>query len=63
MANLARFSRESYQEMRKVQWPTRAQIAQGTMVVVFVTAIFGIYLAVVDRIVIAIITHIDKWLT
>jgi preprotein translocase SecE subunit len=34
--------------MRKVQWPTRQQVATGTLVVGVVTAVFALYISVVD---------------
>lgn len=43
-----RFLRESWAEMRKVQWPTRQQVATGTLVVGVVTAVFALYISVVD---------------
>lgn len=58
-----RFVKESGQELRKVQWPTWPQIMQGTMVVVFVTAIFAIYLTIVDFFVVKAVHGVDRWLT
>ena len=38
-------------ELRKVQWPTRSQLAQSTAVVLLVVAIVVVYLAAVDAVV------------
>jgi len=37
-------------ELRKVSWPGRAQLAQGTGVVLIVVAIVTVYLAIVDEV-------------
>lgn len=43
-----RFVRESWAELRKVQWPTRQQVATGTLVVGVVTAVLALYISAVD---------------
>jgi preprotein translocase subunit SecE len=43
-----RFARESYGELRKVEWPGRSQVIQGTVVVIIACAIVGAYLYVAD---------------
>jgi preprotein translocase SecE subunit len=58
-----RFVAESIAELRKVQWPTRAQVVQGTLVVGFVTLVFGIYLTIVDTAASRIVQQIDTWIT
>ena len=45
------FIRESWAELRKVDWPNRAQTIQGTVVVIIAVAIVGAYLWGVDQIV------------
>ncbi len=47
----SRFLSDVIAELRKVQWPTRPQLAQATAVVIVVVAIVTIYLDVVDTIV------------
>jgi preprotein translocase subunit SecE len=42
------FVRESSAELKKVEWPRRAQVMQGTIVVILACAIVGGYLAVAD---------------
>ncbi len=43
------FIRESYAELRKVEWPSRAQVIQGTVVVIIACAIVGAYLWGADQ--------------
>ena len=43
-----RFARESAAELRKVEWPGRSQVIQGTIVVIIACAIVGAYLYVAD---------------
>jgi preprotein translocase subunit SecE len=44
------FIRESYAELRKVEWPNRSQVLQGTVVVIIACAIVGAYLWGADQI-------------
>lgn len=46
----SRFLSEVIAELRKVTWPNRAQLAQGTAVVLVVVAIVTAYLYVLDTI-------------
>lgn len=43
------FIRESVGELKKVEWPTRPQVIQGTIVVIIACAIVGAYLWGVDQ--------------
>jgi preprotein translocase subunit SecE len=45
-----RFIGESAAELRKVEWPNRNQVIQGTIVVIIACAIVGAYLFLADRI-------------
>jgi preprotein translocase subunit SecE len=45
-----RFIRESWAELKKVEWPGRAQVMQGTIVVIIACAIVGAYLYGADQI-------------
>ena len=45
-----RFVKESWAELKKVEWPGRAQVMQGTIVVIIACAIVGAYLYGVDQI-------------
>jgi preprotein translocase SecE subunit len=44
------FVRESYAELRKVDWPNRRQTFQGVVVVIIACAIVGAYLWGLDQI-------------
>ena len=43
-----RFIRESWAELKKVDWPNRNQVTQGTVVVIIACAIVGTYLWLAD---------------
>jgi preprotein translocase subunit SecE len=43
------FVRESIAELRKVEWPNRAQVIQGTIVVLIACAIVGAFLWGADQ--------------
>ncbi len=45
------FIRECIAELRKVDWPSRAQTFQGTIVVIIACAIVGFYLWGLDQII------------
>ncbi len=45
-----RFVRESWAELQKVEWPSRAQVIQGTIVVIIACAIVGTYLYAADQV-------------
>jgi len=45
------FLRESVAELRKVDWPNRAQTIQGTVVVIIAVLIVGAYLWGVDQLI------------
>lgn len=57
------FVRESWAELRKVQWPTRQHVAQGTLVVGVVTVIFAVYLSLVDQVAVRVVKQVEQWLT
>ena len=44
------FIRESIAELKKVDWPNRAQVIQGTIVVIVACVIVGAYLWGLDQI-------------
>jgi preprotein translocase SecE subunit len=44
------FVRESWGELQKVEWPNRAQVIQGTVVVLIACAIVGAYLYGADQV-------------
>ena len=45
------FIRESYAELRKVDWPSRRQTFQGVVVVIIACTIVGVYLWGLDQII------------
>ena len=49
-ARAADFLRASYQELRRVQWPDRKQVGQGTAVTLGFVIVAGAYLGLLDAI-------------
>jgi preprotein translocase subunit SecE len=45
-----RFVKESWGELKKVEWPSRSQVIQGTIVVIIACVIVGTYLYAADQI-------------
>ena len=45
-----RFVRESWAELQKVEWPSRAQVVQGTIVVIIACFIVGTFLYTCDQV-------------
>jgi preprotein translocase SecE subunit len=52
------FVRESYAELRKVDWPSRAQTFQGVVVVIIACVIVGFYLWGLDQIIRPLVDHV-----
>jgi preprotein translocase subunit SecE len=44
-----RFVKESWGELKKVEWPSRSQVTQGTIVVIIACIIVGAYLYGADQ--------------
>ncbi len=44
-----RFVKEAWAELKKVEWPSRAQVIQGTIVVMIACVIVGVYLYAADQ--------------
>ena len=42
------FFKESWQELKKVHWPTRKETYAATLVVIIVVILISIYLAIID---------------
>ncbi len=55
-----KFVRESWGELRKVQWPSRQQVAQGTVVVAVVTIFFAAFVSGVDQIAVRVVEQLNK---
>ena len=49
-AGSKRFIAESWGELKKVEWPSRSQVIQGTIVVIIACAIVGTYLYAADQV-------------
>jgi len=45
---LAQFYKDVRQEMKYISWPNKADIKEGTLVVIFMSALVSIFLFVVD---------------
>jgi preprotein translocase subunit SecE len=45
---LIEFFQESWQELKKVHWPSRKETYAATLVVILVVALISLYLAVID---------------
>jgi preprotein translocase subunit SecE len=45
-----RFVKESWAELNKVEWPSRSQVVQGTIVVIIACVIVGTYLYAADQV-------------
>jgi preprotein translocase subunit SecE len=45
---LTEFFQESWQELRKVHWPSRKETYAATLVVIILVVLISVYLAVVD---------------
>ena len=58
----SKFVKESWAELKKVQWPTRNQVAQGTLVVGVVAAFFALYISVIDQIAVRLVEQLNKLL-
>jgi preprotein translocase subunit SecE len=45
---LIEFFQESWQELRKVHWPSRKETYAATLVVIIVVVLISVYLALID---------------
>jgi preprotein translocase subunit SecE len=52
------FFRESVAELKKVEWPSRAQVVQGTVVVLIACAIVGVFLYGADQALRPFVQHV-----
>lgn len=48
MKRIIQFFKDSYAELRKVQWPSREEVGSNTKVVLVSVAIFAVVFGVVD---------------
>jgi preprotein translocase subunit SecE len=52
------FVRESWAELKKVEWPNRSQVIQGTVVVLIACAIVGVFLYGADQAIRPLVKHV-----
>ena len=45
---ISRYFRETFGELRKVNWPTRREALQLSAIVIVVMIVMGLYLSIVD---------------
>ncbi len=50
MKKIGRYFKECWLEMKKVSWPTRAEVLNSTWVVIVSTILFAIALGLVDTV-------------
>jgi preprotein translocase subunit SecE len=48
MAKVTTFVKDSYEELKKVQWPTRRERARLTLYVIGVSLLVGLFVAAAD---------------
>lgn len=46
--SLIRFFRETYDELRKVSWPTPAELYRYTLIVILTVAVLAAFIGVID---------------
>ena len=46
---LFRFSEESWSELKKVTWPSLETVVRLTVIVIFISAVIGLYIFVFDK--------------
>ncbi len=51
------FSREAWQELRKVTWPSRETVLRLTLIVLVISAIISVYIYLFDNLFTAVITN------
>lgn len=56
------FPRDVATEMRRVSWPTRADVASTSVVVLIAVAFFGLYIWGVDSLLAWVFTALEGWL-
>lgn len=44
------FFQQTYDELKKVVWPTREQLMRLTFIVIFISVVVGVYIGAVDAI-------------
>ena len=59
---MTQFPRDVALEMRRVSWPTRAEVASTTVVVLIAVVFFGLYIWGVDSLLAYVFTALEGWL-
>ena len=54
---MVRFGQESWQELRKVTWPTRETVIRFTAIVVVISALIAAYIFLFDNIFTTVVTR------
>ena len=55
---ITQFIRESWAELKKVEWPTQQQLVQGTAVVLIACLVVGVYLFLADEVSRRFVQHV-----
>ncbi len=50
MTSPVAFFQQTYDELKKVVWPTREQLMRLTFIVIFISLVVGIYIGAIDAI-------------
>lgn len=50
MASPITFLQQTYDELKKVVWPTREELIRLTVIVIFISVVVGIYIGGIDMI-------------
>lgn len=48
MTTPANFLRETYDELKKVVWPTRQEVIRLTVIVIIISVLVGLYIGAID---------------
>ncbi|GAC1488697.1 MAG: hypothetical protein NVS1B1_05370 [Candidatus Limnocylindrales bacterium] len=52
-----RFAQESWQELRKVTWPSRESVIRLTIIVILISALIALYIFLFDNLFTAVVTR------
>jgi len=52
-----RFAQESWQELRKVTWPSRESVIRLTIIVIIISTIIAVYIFLFDNLFTAVVTR------
>lgn len=55
---MLQFVKDSWQELRQVNWLTRAQMIASTWLVIFLVAVFSVYVFAVDKLIQALFSRL-----